>query len=349
MSLDRKRAKAVNNLDVVYEDSLESAEEGTAEESKQVRIMKRQDSFDEIPSIELTPWSRASDIDPDDVPRCLTDDDLEHQINFSMFTLEESFEDDPDTKYKRKDKLDKGLTLNKSVANLRTPYNSGNLTSTWEEKAQNNFSAERSRSGNKLKGRNHVFNYASVDADTDWSKFKRPKSSTNAYKTSDTNNTVSVSSSDIKQIQYSDFETNKSEDHNPAFKEIEQENQAKTSRDEKCCDWDMKSNIITRLTKEKNDLKVSLLEVISDAEKLKDLIQVERDVKECQTEVSGEILTKEQVEEKLKESQLEWQKLNEQNNLLVLKEKAFLRKIIFNNKSRIDKQTQRRSRTIFFI
>ena len=99
----------------------------------------------------------------------------------------------------------------------------------------------------------------------------------------------------------------------------------------------MKSHIIKCLEKDKHDLNESLKEIVSYAEKLKNMVMVSQDAKECQTEVSGNILTKEENEELLKESQLECQKLTDQSRLFQAKEKAFLSKFSFNNIYRINK------------
>lgn len=100
-------------------------------------ISIEEESEDEAPSVMLTPMSKQSEDGLDDSrPKNYTDDDLEVQLDFSMFSeTDRDNTEDEDWKYKRKNKV-KGLTLNNSVANIRTPYNSEYLTSTWEEKVR---------------------------------------------------------------------------------------------------------------------------------------------------------------------------------------------------------------------
>jgi hypothetical protein len=138
MSLDYKRPNIKKNLDVVIEDSRENVSDANNDSNGSNKSKENQyDSDEEAPSITLTPFSKQTPEEIDVIKaQNFVDDDIEVQLSFSMFSETiNNEEEDVDFKFKRK--KTRGLTLNNSVANIRTPYNSEYLTSTWEDKVKN--------------------------------------------------------------------------------------------------------------------------------------------------------------------------------------------------------------------
>lgn len=104
-----------------------------------------------------------SNIDCEDRQRIYDDNDIDidNILELSMFSLEEpeNLENRSNFNSKRKNQ---GLAVNRSMSHIRTPYNSENLGSTWEEKAKNNMAAKQKEKGSRnksLTGKNQAFAY----------------------------------------------------------------------------------------------------------------------------------------------------------------------------------------------
>lgn len=347
MSIERKRPRGKQSLDTVFEDSLENASDNKEDSDKsQEKSHKDDDSLEEVPSIQLTPCSRNLDVDVKH--RNFTDDDIQINLNYSIFSMDSSFDDDSDSKYKRKRK-DKGLTLNKSVANIRTPYNSEYLVSTWEDKVKNQYAQVKEKETKpKQPPVRQVFNYwiennvveESPSRNSD-KLFKRQNRSSEKHKArqEDPPSVLSLSSSFAKcLVQTSDTadEPSTLEDQSSLLKFFDETAEKSSIKFETPSPWKKRWNTCDEnietckiITQERNDLKTQLIEVIADAEKYKQLIKNTTWVIDVQTDMTGQIAPQSQIDEILNELRLksaEVQKLNEEVKLTKAKEKAFLSK-----------------------
>lgn len=307
-----------------------------------------EETEEELPVAELTPWASESGYDQE-VDQDSSDDDIFTKWSKSVI----EYQNETNTKVIFEPQR-KSIVNNSSGPTLRQPYHSKYESSTWEQKAEKSLIQLQRSPKPKAKNLTQVFNYTIEEernsktsfAEKAANKYKRENSNTEKYKELSYKSPRSKSadtelSPKMRKNSDPDELTNmssnrsictqniiKNDDERTPFKT--EQLLAQNTPTSTCKSWVFLQEEVSNLMKAKSQLKSKLSEVVTDFEKYKVYIDRPKIAISWQTEVSGDISNQTEYETILNQLE-EYKQLNQKLNMQIANDAEVNFSLILNN------------------